>query len=96
MKLVIRSVSFHVLCIVVFGLIYFLFRESFAVVSGFSPPKKTALPSLLDCVFLATTVQAGVGIVNMTPDTSLTKILLLLQQISMIFTNLFALYIFTL
>ena len=50
----------------------------------------------IDFFFLSTTIQAGVGYPDLIAITSLSKIILMIQQIIMITTNIFILYIFTL
>ena len=95
MKLVIRTLVFHLLCIVVFGIIYLMYKKHFIRDPDFNANKKGD-PEIIDCFFLSTTVQAGVGYSDLYPFTSLAKIILMIQQFIMISTNVFLLYIFTL
>jgi hypothetical protein len=53
-------------------------------------------PTFPDTLFLATTIQAGVGYTLLTPKTSLSKYLLMFQQFFMIFTNLMLFYFISL
>ena len=95
MKLVIRTVIFQFICIIFFGLIYLSFKNHFLRDPAYSIDKKTD-PELLDCLFLATTIQAGVGYSDLYPITDASKIIMIIQQYIMISTNVFLLYIFTL
>jgi hypothetical protein len=53
-------------------------------------------PTFADTLFLATTIQAGVGYTLLTPKTSLSKYILMTQQYFMIFTNLMLFYFISL
>ena len=89
MKLVIRTVVFHILCIIVFAFIYSKFHEQFHVMDD---DKK----SFVDFFLLSTTIQAGVGISDLYPLSYYTKIVVIIQQMLMLFTHVITLYIFTL
>ena len=53
--------------------------------------------NLLDCLFISTTIQAGVGIVNMMPTTPIGQWIMIIQQLTMIFTHIItAVYLFIL
>ena len=49
----------------------------------------------IDCLFLATTIQAGVGLADINTVTTLSKILTIIQQMTMIGNTIFMLYIFS-
>jgi hypothetical protein len=95
MKIVIKTVFFHFCCILFFGLIYLIFKDGFSRDPAYSINNKKE-PEVIDCLFLATTVQAGVGYSDLYPITNLAKTILIIQQFIMISTNVFLLYIFTL
>ena len=95
MKLVIRTVVFQFVCVLFFGLVYLSFKRHFLRDPAYTIDKKKE-PELLDCLFLATTVQAGVGYSDLYPITDISKIIMIIQQFIMISTNVFLLYIFTL
>jgi hypothetical protein len=90
MKLAIRAVVFHIVCIMLFAFVYFSFKFDFEHLSN-----KNKI-NFIDFLLLSTTIQAGVGISTINPITSTTKILIILQQILMISTHVFILYLFTL
>jgi hypothetical protein len=52
--------------------------------------------TMLDYFLLSTTIQAGVGISDIYPISFYGKILMIIQQILMIMTHVFTLYIFNL
>lgn len=88
MKIVIRTVFFHILCIIIFALFYYYFRDDF----------KTQVKedfTVLDYLFLSTTIQSGVGLSNIYPISFYGKLIMIIQQLIMIMTNVFTIYIFT-
>jgi len=90
MKIAIRTVFFHFLCIAVFGIFYYNFQ------SHFQHTMQHERNSLLDYILLSTTIQAGVGISDIYPITNVGKIVMILQQLIMILTHVFTLYFFNL
>ena len=90
MKLAIRTVCFHFLCILIFGIIYYNLQADFE--HGALHERK----SILDFVLLSTTIQASVGISDIYPITNVAKIVMISQQIIMIMTHVFTLYFFNL
>jgi hypothetical protein len=89
MKLVFRTFFFHILCIIVFAVIYFNLTEQFHIMEE---DRKT----FVDFLLLSTTIQAGVGISDLYPVSYYTKITVIIQQMLMLFTHVITLYIFTL
>jgi len=95
MKYVLRTVAFHIVCLLLFGFTYLLFKEHFIRDVNFTIDNKKT-PEVLDCFFLSTTIQAGVGYSDLYPMTDIAKIIMMIQQLVMITTNVFLLYFFTL
>lgn len=89
MKLLIRTLIFHFVCILMFSLLYLNITDGFVAADNKSI-------GYIDYVLLSTTVQAGVGITNVVANSQLGKYLLILQQLILISTHAFTLYIFTL
>jgi len=89
MKLVIRTVFFHILCIFIFGLLYYEIKDHFQrnIKGEFT---------LVDYFLLSTTIQAGVGISDIYPISFYGKLLMIVQQLIIIMTHVITLYIFTL
>jgi hypothetical protein len=94
MKIVIRTVIFNCLSILLFGLVYF-FLESHFVRDKIYTINKNNKPEIIDCFFLATTIQSGVGYTDLYPITNTAKTILMLQQFVMISTNILLLYVLT-
>lgn len=88
MKLVIKTVCFHITCILLFAFLYYYYSEQFV----HDDKKRTAL----DYILLSTTIQAGVGISDIQPIAVYGKIIMILQQLLMIMSYVFTLYIFNL
>ena len=88
MKIVIRTVFFHFSCIVGFGMLYFYLKDEFL------ENEKDKL-EIIDYMLLSTTIQAGVGISDLYPTTFYGKLTMIIQQILMLCTHIFTLYILT-
>jgi len=93
MKRVIRTVIFHIICIMIFTLIYSNFADNFE--SNAQDKKKQQL-SFIDFVSLSTAIQASVGLSTITPVMFTGKFLIILQQFILICTHVITLYLFTL
>jgi hypothetical protein len=90
MKLVIRTVLFHFLCIIVFGIIYYNIQSQFQGTINYERK------SIVDYIFLSTTIQASVGMSDIYPITNIGKTVMILQQFLMIMTHVFTIYVFNL
>jgi hypothetical protein len=95
MKIVLKTVLFQFCCVLLFSLVYLSFNRDFVRDPAYTIDNKKE-PELLDCFFLATTVQAGVGYSDLYPITDTAKIIMIIQQFVMISTNVFLLYVFSL
>ena len=94
MKLVIRTVVFHALCIVFFTYIYLYLSKHFKnAQEEFNNTKQT---TFIDFLLLSTTIQAGVGFSNLFPISYYAKLTVIIQQLIIILTHVITLYIFTL
>ena len=89
MKLVIKTVLFHMLCILFFAYYYYYLKDHY------QRQIKEEI-TFLDSFFLSTTIQAGVGISDIYPISFYGKIIMIIQQFIMIMTSVFTLYIFNL
>jgi hypothetical protein len=88
MKIAIRTVLFHILCIFIFAFLYYYFRDDF----------KTEVKeqfTMLDYIFLSTTIQSGVGLTDIYPIDFYGKLIMIIQQLVLIMTHVFTIYIFT-
>lgn len=95
MKLVIRTVIFHIICIILFAFIYLYLSDHFDT-NNINKYKNTRYTTFTDFVLLSTTVQAGVGISDLLPISFLSKTALIIQQFIVILTHVITIYIFTL
>ena len=89
MKIVFRTVCFHFLCIIGFGTLYFYLKDDFS-------EKKEDKLGIIDYLLLSTTIQAGVGVSDLYPTTFYGKITMIIQQLIMICTHVFTIYVFSL
>ena len=88
MKIVIRTVFFHFLCIIFFGILYAYLKNDF------EKNKDEEKLGFVDYILLSTTIQAGVGVSDMYPISFYGKITMIIQQLIMICTHVFTIYIF--
>ena len=93
MRYVIKGALYNFLCIIVFAIIYYSFRLQMNVNSDILDYVE---PKFQDSLFLASTIQAGVGYSLLTPRTAFAKYLMMIQQWFMIFTNLLLVYFISL
>ena len=91
MKIAIRTVVFHMLCIFLFSIIYLYFADDFEFDIGNNKEHK----EFIDFFLLSTTIQAGVGVTGLYPATYYSKAAIILQQIIMLVTHVFTIYVFT-
>lgn len=89
MKILIRTLIFHFVCIFMFSLLYLNIANEMSSQDG-------SQIHFLDCLLLSTTIQAGVGFTNLSINSSIGKLIMMLQQLLLISTHAFTLYIFTL
>ena len=94
MKIVIRTVLFHFLCIIFFGILYLYLKENFDNNNNNNNNNKHKKLELIDYILLSTTIQAGVGVSDIYPISIYGKIALIIQQLIMICTHVFTIYIF--
>lgn len=90
MRIVLRTLLFHLICIIIFTYLY----KHVAVKFSYDKDKYDTI-SLVDFLTLSTTVQAGLGFSDLYPLTHIGKIILMIQQFIVISTNVFTIYIFT-
>ena len=87
MKLVLRSILFQIICVLLFSIVYYKFQD---------PVSVDDTMNYSDALLLSVTIQSGVGIAYIIPQSSICKILMIIQQFIMILSYIFILYIFTL
>lgn len=90
MKLVIRTMLFHIICILMFATCYYILSDSFVDKSETNENK-----TFLDYFLLSVTIQSGVGYSFLDPINYYSKIFVILQQLIMMSTHIITLYVFT-
>jgi len=97
MKLVFRTVVFHITCILMFALLYSNFSDSaYEQLGSEDSNQKTKKRTFLDYLLFSTSIQASIGIAEFFPHTTITKLILITQQLVVISTHVFTIYILTL
>jgi len=89
MKFLFRTIIFHLICIVIFSILYYNFSNEYN-------DNTNNNDSFLDFLLLSTTIQAGVGISGLYPINDIGKIMMILQQIILLSSHIITLYVFTL
>ena len=97
MKNVFRTVLFHIMCIIIFASIYMFLADQFLPINNDinNQNSNNFYKQFFDFLLISTSIQSGTGLTNLYPTTIITKSLWILQQLIMISTHLFTLYIFT-
>jgi hypothetical protein len=88
MKMVIRTVVFHLICIIVFTFIY-----KHIAIDVKDNDKKTV--DFIDYLLLSVAIQSGTGFSVVNPKNNIGKIVVIIQEFILIFTHVFTIYIFT-
>jgi len=73
-----------------------MFSLLYLNIAGDMASEDSSPVKFLDCLLLSTTIQAGVGFTNLSVHGSIGKLIVMLQQLILISTHAFTLYIFTL
>lgn len=89
MKLIYASVFLNLFLVFFFALIYWLNRMQF---TKDVTNRQFVIGNLIDYFYLSITIQAGVGYQGLSPITDLGKLLLMIQQICMITSNIIVMY----
>lgn len=89
MKVFAYAIIYHLICIALFTSLYFYLKHHFY---------RTMLKELtgLDMLLLSTTIQSGVGISDIYPNSTASKLFIVLQQLLMMTGHLFMIYTFNL
>ena len=86
MKLILKTLFFHLVCIVLFGVIYSQMASQLK--------KDKGDIELIDYFYLSTAIQSGTGFSQTVPDTTNAKLIVMLQEFLMISGTLISLHIF--
>ena len=90
MKVVYASVILNLTLAVIFGIIYWLHINEF---NKDITNKELIVGEIIDCFYMSVTVQAGVGYQGLTPVGDKGKLLLMVQQLCMIASNVLVLFL---
>lgn len=95
MKEVFASVIFNFFCIFIFFIIYLYLKDEFIIniVDNKNAKSKNEI-QIVDCMLYATTIQAGIGLTSIMPNTFLTKFITIIQQYIMLASYILILYFF--
>lgn len=89
MILVAKTFLFNILCIIFFAFIYSTINSN-----NFQPLNTNDKLTFIDYLFYSTTIQAGVGLPDITAITNLSKLLAIIQQTILMGTGLIVLRYF--
>lgn len=92
MKIVLRTLVFHFICIIIFAFLY----KYMAIHFGHDKNKMNITSGqMVDYFLLSVTIQAGIGFSDLYPVSHISKMCLMIHQFIVISTHVFTLYIFT-
>ena len=100
MKIVLRTLVFHFICIIIFAFLY----KHLAIYFDHDKSKPNINKNInknidgeqmIDYLLLSVTIQAGIGFSDLYPISHLSKLVLMIHQFIVISTHVFTLYIFT-
>jgi hypothetical protein len=91
MKKIFYTFFFQIVCIIIFGILYWYYSNDFTINSMVKSKK-----GMLEYFYTSVTVQSGVGYSILTPNNNRAMSLLMIQQLLMIFSNILILYLFSL
>lgn len=92
MKLVLKTAVFHIFCILIFSIAYFLYKDHFtSTVDGM----KQNYNEFADFLNLSITIQSGVGMTYIIPNTLNVKCIMMIQQCLVLLTHVITIYVFT-
>ena len=96
MKIVLRTLVFHIICIIIFAFLYKYLAVHFVHDINKNNNKMNANSSeMIDYFLLSVTIQASIGFSKMYPVSHVSKLVLMIHQLIVISTHVFTLYIFT-
>ncbi len=98
MKRVLKTLAIHLMLIIIFTGFYYYFSSHFEK----NTPNKckkynctNEVNTIIDFLLFSTTIQAGVGLNDISPISSYGKVFMILQQLLMISINVITIYVFT-
>jgi hypothetical protein len=90
MKVVYAGVLLNLILVLIFGFIYWININEF---SKDITNKEVVAGEIIDCFYMSVTIQAGVGYQGLSPIGNIGKLLLMIQQLCMISSNVLVLYL---
>jgi hypothetical protein len=102
MKRVLKTLAIHLFCILFFAIFYYYFSTHFEKNiqnkcnnNCNNSKNDSGLELITDFLLFSTTIQAGVGINELSPISILGKAMMIIQQLIMISINVLTIYVFT-
>ena len=98
MRIVVKTLAIHLFCIIFFAFFYYKFSIHFDNNNNNNNNNseyKLDLDSIIDFFLFSTTIQAGVGISNILPNSIYGKIIMIVQQLIMISISVITIYVYT-
>ena len=89
MKVLHAAVLLNLILALIFGFIYWININEF---NKDITNKEKVFGELIDCFYMSITIQAGVGYQGLTPIGNIGKLLLMIQQLCMLSSNVLVLY----
>lgn len=94
MKQVLSAIFLNFTCIWIYCIIYICLKDDFIYNSSEKFSNSNDKVQIIDLIMYTSTIQSGVGLTNIMPNTFISKFFTISQQYVMISFNLFILYLF--
>jgi hypothetical protein len=91
MKFIYAGVLLNLVLVLIFGLVYWQYGNEFS--RQIDKNRHNVSGNLFDFFYLSITIQAGVGYLGLIPISDLGKLLLMIQQLCMITSNIIVVYL---
>jgi hypothetical protein len=96
MKQIIAAILLNFISIWIFCIIYICLKDDFIYTTSHKFNTLNDKVQIIDLIMYTSTIQSGVGLTNILPNTFISKFFTISQQYVMISFNLFILYFFAL
>ena len=85
----IKAIAIQLTLLILFSLVYY------SIINDFKPVLTDGVMEYKDCLLLSSTIQAGIGVTNILPQTNLSTFCTITQQILSIVSAFYIVFTFT-
>jgi len=96
MKQILSAILLNFISILIFCMIYIFLKDDFIYIESDKINNLNKKIQIIDLIMYTSTIQSGVGLTNLMPNSFKVKVFTIMQQYLMISFNFFILYFFAL